>query len=110
MSLEKQTLYVGDTFVYTVTIYDVDSAVQDITGATTVWTAKQYDGTNLFTTSVTSHLDAANGQTQFVLSKTTTADFDTGLFDYDVEVTLSSGYRYTALRGILEVRPDMTAN
>lgn len=108
--MSKLTIYTGDTFVGDFAIVDVDGNAQDITGATVTFTAHDYTGADLFTTSTTSHTTPASGLTQLTLSKTTTASLALGNFPYDLEVVLASGTRYTALRDRVEILPEMTDN
>lgn len=91
-----------------VTVTDENDAVVNLTGATVNLTIHD-DGTAVYTDSNTSHTTPASGVTTFEIDKTDTADFPApSLLRYEVEVTLSDGAKYTAIRDLIEVNQDKT--
>ena len=58
-----------------------------------------------FTTTL---INAANGEWQFSLTATQTADLDVGVYFYDVQRTYSDGSVHTRFEGEAEVEADVS--
>jgi len=106
---EKIELYADNDRTLRVFIKDGDLNIIDLTGATLVLTVKvTKDGTVVFTKSTANPTEgqigaADEGEAFFYIVPSDTATLDIRQYVYDIEVTLSSGKKYTVLEGILDL-------
>ena len=117
MAYTKSNLLIdqGSTFSTTITGYDVDGNLMNLTGHTVAGKIKyNYStGTSLvdFTASIQSGTNGAayvSGLVDLSLTATQTADLIVGDLRYDVEVT--SGSNVTRIQqGLVRVSPEVTA-
>lgn len=86
-------------FNLTFTNADTGSAI-DITGWTIKVRVKEnvYETESLISKNITSHTDAANGETSFSFTDTDTEDLE-GKKYYDIKVVKDTGDKQTVLRG-----------
>ncbi len=105
--MAKLKVLQGDTFIDVLTVTDQDDAVVDLTGATVTMTIVDRNGDDLHEEVVTSHTTPLSGITTITISKTDTAAFAIGAYDYDIQIDLSSGTRNT-ITGTIEVASDYT--
>lgn len=103
--MPKHTIDRGNSFNRQLTILDPDGSAQDITGATVTMTIYDRNGDTLHSEVVTSHTTPASGITNIQISKSDTADFAFGLYDYEVTCLLDDGSLWTVEQGHLEVTP-----
>lgn len=99
----------GDTYTHLVTEYEDDGTLSNLTGSTfLVQLRTDPDATTVviqFTTTIT---DAANGEWQFSLTSTQTANLTVGVYYYDVQRTYSDGSVHTRFEGEAEVEADVS--
>lgn len=100
----------GDDFTQNLTIKDSDGAV-DISGWTVFVTVKSdiddSDTDAEITVDVTTHDDAANGETSFTFQSSDTKGLD-GLYEYDIQVKKSNGDIKTLQMGSVEFVKGVT--
>jgi hypothetical protein len=104
-SVAKYQIDKGNSFNTQITISDPDGAAQDITGATVTMTIYDRNGDTLHTEAVTSHTTPASGITNIQISKSDTAGFPHGCYDYEVTCLLSDASLWTVQQGYFEVTP-----
>lgn len=101
----------GDDVSISVTFTDSNGDPVDITGATVFFTAKSdihdADADAVISKEVTSHDDAANGQTTISIADTDTDGLD-GIYKYDIQLKDSSGSISSSIAGDLEILLDVT--
>lgn len=101
----------GDTKKYKFDIKDSDGAAIDITGWTLFMTIKRRpedtDDEALISKTITSHTDAANGETLVTLTHDETKDL-AGQYYYDVQVKKGDGSIMTVLNDIITFTEDIT--
>lgn len=105
------TLTEGDDDTFTVTYEDADGNAQDITGWTFWLTVKESitdaDSDAVIQKEVTSHTDPTNGQTEFVVTQSDTADLR-GNYDYDMQRRDGNGDIVTFATGRLTFEREVT--
>jgi len=109
MPYEKIEIYADNNRTLRVYVKDEDLNVIDLTGATAVMTVRETkDDPVVFTKSTAvsgeGQIGAADeGEIFFYLVPSDTASLDIRQYVFDVEVTLSSGKKYTVLEGIINL-------
>ena len=105
------TIYKRDTVNIDITVKDSAGSVVDITGYTFFFTVKaadtDADANALITKDVTSHTDAANGETRIALTPTDT-NVATGNHYYDIQMKDASGNITTITADRFYVTQDIT--
>jgi hypothetical protein len=99
------TIDQGDTFTTTVTVTNAAGAAEDITGGTVKMFIFDRNGAQLHLETVISHTTPVSGITTITISKTDTATFPHGAYDYEIEYTSSIGEVNTVNKGIFVVEP-----
>lgn len=101
----------GDDNTISITKEDDAGNPEDITGWTFWLTLKENrrdsDSDAVLQKEVTSHVDAANGKTEFVLSNTETSSLE-GTYQYDMQYKTSAGDITTFLRGTMYFDGEVT--
>jgi len=107
---EKIEIYADNDRTLRVFIKDGDLNIINLTGATLVLTVKETKNSTstTFTKSTANPSEgqigaADEGEAFFFIVPSDTASLDIRQYVYDVEVTLSSGKKYTVLEGILDL-------
>ena len=106
--------YRGDDWDIIVNLTDADGNAIDISGYTFYFTLKlttdsaSNDGSALITEDVTSHTDAANGQTTISVANTDTSQVSAGKYKYDIQYKSDVSKVKTVVRGDFEVLEDTT--
>ena len=106
---EKIEIYADNNRTLRVYVKDENLNVINLTGATAVLTVKETkDGSTVFTksTAISSEgqIGAADeGEIFFYIVPLDTASLEIRQYVFDVEVTLSSGKKYTVLEGLLDL-------
>jgi hypothetical protein len=107
---EEGSITEGDTYSTTLTITD-DGSTQDITGWTFWLTVKESpndaDSDAIIQKEVTSHVDAANGETVLSLTASETLGISTPKF-YDIQYKKPSGEVRTPLKGRIQFSEGYT--
>lgn len=105
------TLMEGDTETFSITKEDSDGNPVDISGWTFWLTIKSdsedTDANAAVQKKVTSHTDAANGETEIELTSSDTDDLQ-GDYDYDIQYKDGAGDVVTPLYGTIHFRADVT--
>lgn len=100
----------GDSGRLDVTVKDADGTAYDLTGATLFLTVKTAlavaDSSATIRKEVTSHDDAAEGESHFDLL--TTDNATAGTYYYDVQLKTSDSKIYTLFGGLWKVLADVT--
>ena len=103
------TIWSGDDKVITVTVYDNDDVIVDITAATITWQLSQnVNSAALITKTVGSGIalsDPTNGQFTVTLDPADTASLS-GRYYHEAEITDSSGNVNTGLVGHATIKTD----
>lgn len=101
----------GDDETFSITYKDEQGNVRDISGWTFWLTVKSdrsdTDGNAVVQKTVTSHVDAANGETEITLTASDT-DGLSGAYWYDMQRKDSSGNVKTFMLGRLIIEEDVT--
>lgn len=99
----------GDTYTHTVTEYDDDGTLSDLTGNTfLVQIRTEPDATSTVAQFTTAILDAVNGSWEFSLTATQTAALDVGIYFYDVQRTYADNTIHTRFEGEVVVEADVS--
>jgi len=101
----------GATFSSTITLYNADDTIFDLTGYTAAsQIRKSYSSSSASATfSVTFSDSRADGNLTLSLTPTQTAALEEGRYVYDTEVTLTSTGAVTrVLQGVVTVSPNVT--
>ena len=100
----------GDSGRLDVTVTSADGTAYDLTGATLFLTVKTAltvaDASATLRKEVTSHDDAAAGESHFDLA--TTDNATAGTYYYDVQLKTAAGKIYTLFGGVWRVLADVT--
>lgn len=106
--MDTQEIIRGDTYDQQVLIKDQADDVVDLTGATVILTFRDFRDNVLGTKTVTSHSDPINGITIINFPKAETLLFKIGIWKCDIEVEISTGEKWTAIRQMMLVSRDQT--
>jgi hypothetical protein len=108
-------LYRGDNRTFKVTCKDGEGAVVNITGATIKFSVKEKIGDTTCKIEKSSAVateinitDAVNGEYEIYLLPADTQNLDIGSYEYDSELTTTTGKVYTTVRGEFNVLADVT--
>lgn len=105
------TITEGDTYPLSIDLDDSDGSEIDISGWKFWLTVKEGrfddDSEAIVQKSTTSHVDAANGETELVLDSSDTEGLNGGKF-YDVQVKKSNGDIQTLFKGTMSFGPGAT--
>jgi len=101
----------GDSIPFEFVFTDASGAVLDLTGALLSFTIKSSlsdeDAAAVYKKDVSSHDDAVNGETSFVVPAAETADLD-GEYYYDIQIVWANGRVNTILDGIINFTDQVT--
>lgn len=99
----------GDTYTHSVTEYEDDGTLSNLTGSTFLVQLRTDPDASTYVIQFTTALtDAVNGEWEFSLTSTQTADLDTGVYFYDVQRTYSDGTVHTRFEGEAVVEADIS--
>ena len=99
----------GDTYTHAVTEYDDDGTLSNLTGSTfLVQMRSDSESDTVVAQFTTALVDAANGEWQFSLTASQTADLDLGIYFYDVQRTYADGAVHTRFEGEAVVEADVS--
>lgn len=107
--MTKLTAYESTDKTWNLNFTDSSDTAYDITGATIYFTVKEEKtdaATDIISKSITSHTDAANGESAITLSDT---DLDITSKEYYFQIVLeeSDGTKTMILDGLLNVKENM---
>ena len=99
----------GDTYTHSVTEYEDDGTLSDLTGSTFLVQLRTDPDASTYVIQFTTALtDAANGEWEFTLTSTQTAGLDVGVYFYDVQRTYADGTVHTRFEGEAVVEADIS--
>ena len=100
----------GDDITSVVTVYGSDGNALDVSSSTSTMTIKETYGGAIFSqVSGAFVTDGTDGKIEFNIPHTDTDLADvTVLYHYDAQITLSSGRKYTVIKGTLEFLDEVT--
>lgn len=111
MSTNKLSTFRGDSFTLNLNFTDSNDAVINITGWTVFFTIKSKvsdaDAAAVVSKTITSHTNAAQGQTVVSLSPTDTAALD-GEYFYDIQFKKADGTVKTLVKSNIRFEEDVT--
>lgn len=115
MTLQNVEIYRGDNRTFKVTVKDGDGNAVNIAGASIVFSVKEKISDAAYiiqkSSSVGSEItitDAANGIYEVYLLPADSQNLDIRTYEYDSELTTSTGKIYTVVRGEFTVYAEIT--
>jgi len=102
---------IGDAIPFSFTFKDENGDAVNLTGALLSFTIKENlsdaDAAAVYAKDVTSHDDAVNGLTSFVVPAAETALLS-GEYYYDIQIVWANGRPATILKGVMEFTYEVT--